>query len=73
VEAVNDSDDARKVAADLDQAIGKLSAKSKNMGEKADVSKLERSVADLSERFKDDPRVSREIQNVRQKLDELRG
>ena len=73
VQEVEDSETARKVADDLGNALDQLEDQSEKFGGKIDVSKLERTVATASERFKNDTSVSTKLEDVKDKLDDLKS
>ena len=68
---IRDSETAQRVAAELQKLLDQLVALAKKLGEKLDVAALQQSVSDLTERFKNDPRVAKTLESLKQKLDSI--
>ena len=71
--AVKDSETAQELAADVERVLDQLVELGKKLGAKLDLASVQQSVTELIERFKNDPRVVKALESVKEKLKSLTG
>jgi outer membrane murein-binding lipoprotein Lpp len=68
LQEVEDSETARRIAEELEAFVDKLGELRTTIASKVNVAKLQQSVEDLIQRFKDDPRVASALKSLQEKL-----
>jgi nitrate/nitrite-specific signal transduction histidine kinase len=71
LQEVKDSETAQRIATELEAFVDKLGELRTTIASKLNVAKLQQSVEDLIQRFKDDPRVASALKSLQEKLSTL--